>query len=51
MIGVKEGSIVCHGKPEEVMTKQNLKNIFNIDAEIVMDPRNNKPVCITYDLV
>lgn len=51
MVGVKEGKIVCEGSPEEVMTKENLSNIFNIDAEVVKDPRNNKPVCITYDLL
>ncbi|GKU26656.1 iron-dicitrate ABC transporter ATP-binding protein [Clostridium folliculivorans] len=51
MVGVKEGNIVCDGSPDEVMTKENLKVLFNIDAEIVKDPRENKPVCITYDLL
>ncbi len=51
MIAVKDGKIVSDGVPEEVMTKANQKKIFNIDAEIVKDPRNNKPVCITYDLL
>ncbi|WP_122641074.1 MULTISPECIES: ABC transporter ATP-binding protein [unclassified Romboutsia] len=51
MIGVKKGQIVCEGNAHDVMTKENLKELFNIDAEIVSDPRNNKPVCITYDMV
>lgn len=51
MIGIKEGKIVCEGSPDVVMTKENLKEIFNIDAEIVKEPRTNKPVCITYDMV
>ncbi|QGU94056.1 ATP-binding cassette domain-containing protein [Clostridium bovifaecis] len=51
MVGVKAGKIVCHGSAEEVMTKENLKEIFNINAEIVKDPRDSKPVCITYDLI
>ncbi|MEG2246893.1 MAG: ABC transporter ATP-binding protein [Peptostreptococcaceae bacterium] len=51
MIGIKKGSIVCEGKAESVMTKENLREIFNIDAEIVKDPRTKKPVCITYDMV
>lgn len=51
MVGVKDGKIVCDGRPEDVMTKENLKNIFNIDAEVVREPRNNKLVCITYDLM
>lgn len=51
MIGVKCGKVVCQGTSHEVMTKDNLKELFNIDAEIVQDPRNKKPVCITYDMV
>ncbi|MGL5313693.1 MAG: ABC transporter ATP-binding protein, partial [Peptostreptococcaceae bacterium] len=51
MIGVKKGKVVCEGSADEVMTKENLKELFNIDAEIVKDPRNNKPVCLTYDMV
>ena len=51
MIGVKKGKVVCEGTAHEVMTKENLKELFNIDAEIVEDPRNNKPVCITYDML
>lgn len=51
MIGVKKGKIVCEGTPNDVMTKENLREIFNIDAEIVKEPRTNKPVCITYDMI
>lgn len=51
MIGVKKGKIVCEGTSHEVMTKENLKEIFNIDAEIIDDPRSGKPVCVTYDMV
>lgn len=51
MIGIKKGRVVCEGSADEVMTKENLKEIFNIDAEIVKDPRTKKPVCITYDMV
>ena len=51
MIGIKKGQIACEGTAHEVMTKENLKKLFNIDAEIVEDPRSNKPVCITYDMI
>ena len=51
MIGVKKGKVVCQGTAHEVMTKENLKELFNIDAEIVEDPRNNKTVCLTYDML
>ena len=51
MIGVKKGKVVCQGTAHEVMTKENLKELFNLDAEIVEDPRNNKPVCLTSDML
>lgn len=51
MIGVKSGKVICEGEPSQVFTKENLRELFNIDAEIVNDPRNNKPVCLTYDMV
>ena len=51
MIGIKKGKIVCEGDAYDVMTKDNLKELFNIDAEIATDPRTNKPICITYDMV
>lgn len=51
MVGIKDGNIVCKGTPKEIMTKDNLRKIFNIEAEVVIEPINNKPVCITYNLV
>jgi iron complex transport system ATP-binding protein len=51
MLGIKNGKIICEGTPHEVMTKENLKEIFNIDAYVINDPRNDKPVCVTYDMV
>ena len=51
MIGIKKGKICCEGTPKEVMTKENLRELFNIDSEIVEDPRTKKPVCITFVMV
>ena len=51
MIGMKAGEIACEGTAYEVMTKENLKELFNIDAEIIEDPRNKRPVCVTYDML
>lgn len=33
------------------MTSEVLKKVFQIDAEIILDPRTGKPVCLTYDLL
>ncbi|MGO4886337.1 ABC transporter ATP-binding protein [Anaerobacillus sp. MEB173] len=51
IIALKDGEIVKAGSCEEVMTHDVLKKVFHIDAEIGRDPRTNKPMCITYNLV
>ncbi|MCG7408271.1 ABC transporter ATP-binding protein [Paenibacillus sp. ACRRX] len=51
LIAMKEGEIVKAGNCEEVMNRDVLKEVFQIDAEIGRDPRTNKPMCVTYNLV
>lgn len=51
MVAIRDGQIICHGKPVNVMTSEILMQAFSIDAEIVRDPRTGKPVCITYDIL
>ncbi|OZI13371.1 iron-enterobactin transporter ATP-binding protein [Bacillaceae bacterium SAS-127] len=51
MIALKNGGIIKAGSCEEVMKRDVLQKVFNIDAEIGRDPRTNKPMCITYNLV
>lgn len=51
IVALKDGQIVKAGPCEEVITKEVLRGVFNIDAEIGIDPRTGKPMCITYDLL
>lgn len=51
IIALKDGQIMKAGSVEEVMTHSVLKEVFHIDAEIGRDPRTNKPMCITYNLL
>ncbi|MDF1508629.1 ABC transporter ATP-binding protein [Robertmurraya sp. DFI.2.37] len=51
MIALKGGEIVKAGNCEEVINREVLKKVFSIDAEIGRDPRTNKPMCITYNLL
>lgn len=50
MIGIKQGKAVAEGSPVEVMTSDVLREVFNIEADIVMDPRSNVPLCLPYAL-
>ncbi|MEI4769012.1 ABC transporter ATP-binding protein [Psychrobacillus sp. FJAT-51614] len=51
IIALKSGQIVKAGSCNEVITQKVLQNVFQIDAEIGVDPRTNKPMCITYNLL
>lgn len=51
IIALKSGKIVKAGTPEEVITKEVLKEVFNIEAEITKEPKTNKPICLTYNLL
>ncbi len=48
MIGMKQGQIVAQGTPEQVMTKENMRIIYGIDAHIIIDPRTGKPIYTSY---
>ncbi|MDG4658081.1 ABC transporter ATP-binding protein [Ectobacillus antri] len=51
IIALKDGKVVKAGSCEEVIHADVLKKIFHIDAEIGRDPRTQKPMCITYNLI
>jgi iron complex transport system ATP-binding protein len=51
IIALKDGEVVKAGNCKEVMTKNVLREVFQIDAEIGKDPRTNKPMCTTYNLI
>ncbi|WP_078548429.1 ABC transporter ATP-binding protein [Litchfieldia alkalitelluris] len=51
IIALKYGQIVKAGNAEEVITNDVLKEVFQIDAQIGRDPRTQKPMCMTYNLL
>ncbi|MEW8974337.1 MAG: ABC transporter ATP-binding protein [Tissierellaceae bacterium] len=51
MVAIRCGEIISHGSPEKVMTPEVLREVFNIDANIVRDPRKGCLSCISYDLI
>ncbi len=51
IIALKDGKIVRSGSSEEVINHEVLKEVFQIDAVVEKDPRTNKPICITYNLI
>ncbi len=51
MVAIRDGEIIHSGSPEEVMNKDILKETFSIDAMVMKDPRTEKLVCISYELI
>ncbi|MFI3238586.1 MAG: ABC transporter ATP-binding protein [Lachnospiraceae bacterium] len=51
LVMLKKGSIINQGSPQEVMNKENLREVFKIEANIINLPDTDIPVCISYDLL
>lgn len=49
MIAMKKGEIIASGTPLEMMQKEVLYKVFDIDAKIILD--ENIPVCLSYQLM
>ncbi|BBH24038.1 iron-dicitrate ABC transporter ATP-binding protein [Paenibacillus baekrokdamisoli] len=50
MIAIKQGKVAGEGTPQEVMTKDVLREVFGIEADIIADPRSGLPLCLPYSL-
>ncbi|WP_051235861.1 ABC transporter ATP-binding protein [Paenibacillus pinihumi] len=51
MIAIKSGKVAGVGAPTEVMTPEIFREVFNIEADIVIDPRSGVPLCLPYALI
>jgi iron complex transport system ATP-binding protein len=51
IIGLKEGKIVCEGKPIDVITAKNLKEIYGIEANLQVSDNGEYPICVEYELI
>lgn len=45
------GKLIKAGKPEMVMTPEVLREVYQIEANIVTDPSSNRPICMSYGLL
>lgn len=51
LVALKDGTVLYEGSPKKVMTSQMLRDVFNIDADVIPDPRTGAPLCLPYGLV
>jgi iron complex transport system ATP-binding protein len=50
MIAIKSGKVAGEGSPIEVITPEIMREVFNIEADIVPDPRSGVPLCLPFAL-
>lgn len=50
IIGVKSGEILFAGAPKEVITEENLKQLYGISAKLVLDETGSYPICMDFEI-
>lgn len=50
MIAMKDGELVTEGTPNSVMTRDYLRTLFNIEADIQLCPHSGNPIFTSYHL-
>ncbi|MBL1420529.1 MAG: ABC transporter ATP-binding protein [Alphaproteobacteria bacterium] len=48
LIMMKDGEITHQGAPSEVFTSENLKQVFDLDADIIIEPKTNRHICVPH---
>lgn len=48
LVAIKNGKLFTSGTPTDIITPQTLREVFNVEAEIVNHPILNIPVCLPY---
>jgi iron complex transport system ATP-binding protein len=46
LVMMKDGRIVCTGAPDTVFTAERLKQVFDLDANVLHDPMTGRLVCV-----
>lgn len=50
LVVIKDGRFVMEGTPEEVLTKELLRNVYHVEAEVTVDKMIGKPVFLPIGL-
>lgn len=50
IVAIQSGTVVKEGPPQQVVTKEVLREVFGIEADILYDPRTGVPLCLPFAL-
>ena len=48
---MKNGNVLFQGDPSNVITKENLKLLYEIDATLVKNEEKGYPICMDYSII
>lgn len=51
IVAMKDGKILYKNTPDLIMKKEVLKDIYNINAELITNENYNVPLCLNYELL
>ncbi len=51
IVGLKNGEVLFEGTPEDVICRENLRNLYEIDAVLVNQKEKGYPICMDYSLI
>ena len=46
LFAVREGELIAHGAPREIMTRKLVKDVFGLDAVVITDPVSGAPLVL-----
>jgi iron complex transport system ATP-binding protein len=46
LVAIQQGKVYATGTPEQVMTEEMVRDVFNLECRIVRDPLADTPMCI-----
>ena len=50
LVGVKDGQVVFSGHPLDVITKDNLRTLYGIEATLQLDESKQYPICVDFNI-
>lgn len=51
LVGMKKGNLIFEGEPLEVLSQENLRELYGIDAKIQLSEDGEYPICVDFELV
>ncbi|WP_082405924.1 ABC transporter ATP-binding protein [Microbacterium sp. No. 7] len=50
VVAMRDGAVVAQGTPHEVFTREIIRRVFDLDALVLSDPENGRPLIVPRDL-